>query len=111
MTLAQARARANKTFIVQVPIAIVAYDCQNIFTVQATGFFTRLKSVATFCRILSNSAKALEHFNSKFIQNGYWVEFRLKIGFFWGKNTTWLHFIHFHSYKLIKNMCIILIKT
>jgi hypothetical protein len=70
MTLAQARARANKTFIVQAPIAIVAYDCQNIFTVQATGLFTRLKFLATFCRILPNSAKASEHFNSKFIQNG-----------------------------------------
>ncbi len=111
MTLAQAKAWANKTFIVQAPIAIVAYNCQNIFTVQATGFFTRLKSLATFCIILSNSVKASEHFHSKFVPNRYWVEFRLKIGFFWGKNTTWLHIIHFRSYKLIKNMRQILIKT
>jgi hypothetical protein len=34
---AKAKARANKRFIVQVSLTIVAYDRQNIFTVQATG--------------------------------------------------------------------------
>ncbi len=32
-----AKARANKTFIVQALHMIVTYDHQNIFTVQATG--------------------------------------------------------------------------
>ncbi len=35
MTLAEAKARANKTFIVQASLSIVTYDCQNIFIVQA----------------------------------------------------------------------------
>jgi hypothetical protein len=38
MTLATAKARANKN-IVQVSLAIITYDHQNIFIVQATGFF------------------------------------------------------------------------
>jgi len=37
MTLAKAKERANKTFIVQASITIVTYDCQNIHIVQATG--------------------------------------------------------------------------
>ncbi len=37
MTLAEAKARANETFIVQVPLTIVTYDQQNIFIVLATS--------------------------------------------------------------------------
>ncbi len=36
MTLAEAKARANKTFIVQVSLTNVTYDCNNIFIVHAT---------------------------------------------------------------------------
>ncbi len=37
MTLAMAKARANKTFMVQASLTIITYDRQNIFIVQATG--------------------------------------------------------------------------
>ncbi len=37
MTLAQANARSNETFIVQGQLTIVTYDRQNMFIVQATG--------------------------------------------------------------------------
>ncbi len=37
-TLAKAKAKANETFIVQVSLTIVAYDRQNMFVVQATGY-------------------------------------------------------------------------
>jgi len=37
MTLAKVKSLANKTFIVQVSLTLVTYDCQNIFIVQATG--------------------------------------------------------------------------
>ncbi len=37
MTLANAKARAHETFIVQASLMIVAYDCQNTFIVLATG--------------------------------------------------------------------------
>jgi hypothetical protein len=37
MTLAEAKARANETFIVQVQLTIVTYNQQNIFKVHATG--------------------------------------------------------------------------
>ncbi len=36
-TLAKAKAKNNETFIVQVSLMIVTYDCQNMFIVQATG--------------------------------------------------------------------------
>ncbi len=36
MTQAKAKARANRTFIVQASLTIVTYDCQNMFIVQAT---------------------------------------------------------------------------
>ncbi len=39
MTLAWAKAKANKTFIAQASLTIVTYDRQNIFIVQATGWF------------------------------------------------------------------------
>ncbi len=49
MTLAKARANAGaklNTFIIQGSITIIAYDHQNIFIAQATGFnyiyYTRL---------------------------------------------------------------------
>ncbi len=35
MTLAEAKARANKTFIVQASLTIITYNHQKIFTVQA----------------------------------------------------------------------------
>ncbi len=38
MTLAKTKARANETFKVQASLAMVNYNCQNIFIVQATGF-------------------------------------------------------------------------
>ncbi len=38
MTLAKAKARANKTFIVQASLTIDTYDRQNYFIVQATDF-------------------------------------------------------------------------
>jgi hypothetical protein len=34
---ANSKARTDKTFLVQATLTIVTYDCQNIFTVQATG--------------------------------------------------------------------------
>jgi hypothetical protein len=37
MTPAEAKARANETFIVQAPLTIVTYNHQNIFKVHATG--------------------------------------------------------------------------
>jgi hypothetical protein len=37
MTLTEAKARANKTFIVKASLMIVSYDRHNIFIVQATG--------------------------------------------------------------------------
>jgi hypothetical protein len=37
MTLAKAKAKTNETFIVQVSLTIVTYDCKNMFIVQATG--------------------------------------------------------------------------
>jgi hypothetical protein len=37
MTLAEAKARANETFIVQVQLTIVTYYQQNIFILHATG--------------------------------------------------------------------------
>jgi hypothetical protein len=43
MTLAKAKARANKTFIVQASLAIITYDHQNIFIVEATGLFKKIK--------------------------------------------------------------------
>jgi hypothetical protein len=36
-TLAMARARAKKTFIVQASLMIITYDRKNIFIVKATG--------------------------------------------------------------------------
>jgi hypothetical protein len=36
MTLTKAKARANKTFIVQASLTIVTYNCQNIFIVHGT---------------------------------------------------------------------------
>ena len=39
MTLAKAMDRAARSFIVKASLTIVTYDCQNIFIVQATGFF------------------------------------------------------------------------
>ncbi len=36
MTLAKAKARANKTFMVQASLMIITYDCQNVFIVQGT---------------------------------------------------------------------------
>ncbi len=44
MTLAKAKARANETFIVQAPLTIVTYDCQNIFIEQATSLLKLLNS-------------------------------------------------------------------
>jgi hypothetical protein len=38
MTLAMAKARGNKTFIVQASLVVVTYDHQNIFIAQATYF-------------------------------------------------------------------------
>ncbi len=40
MTLANAMAKANKTFMVLASLAIVTYDRQNIFIVQAPGATT-----------------------------------------------------------------------
>jgi hypothetical protein len=37
MTLAKAKAKTNKTFIVQVSLMIITYDRKNMFIVQATG--------------------------------------------------------------------------
>jgi hypothetical protein len=37
MTLANAKAKTNETFIVQASLMIVTYNRQNIFIVQATG--------------------------------------------------------------------------
>jgi hypothetical protein len=37
MTLAKAKARANKTFVVQASLMIVTYNRHNIFIVQTTG--------------------------------------------------------------------------
>ncbi len=37
MTLAKVKAKTNETFIVQVSLTIVTYDCQNKFIVQAIG--------------------------------------------------------------------------
>ncbi len=37
MALAKAKTRANKTFIVQASLTIIAYDHKNIFITQATG--------------------------------------------------------------------------
>jgi hypothetical protein len=37
MTLAKAKATANKTFIVQAPLTIFANDHQNIFIIQTPG--------------------------------------------------------------------------
>ncbi len=39
MTLAKAKARAYETFIVQASLAMVTYDHQKYFIVQATGCF------------------------------------------------------------------------
>jgi hypothetical protein len=39
-TLAKAKARTNKTFIVKPALTIVPYHRQNIFIVKATGFNT-----------------------------------------------------------------------
>ncbi len=36
MTLANAKAKTNETFIVQVSLTIITYDRQNMFIVQAT---------------------------------------------------------------------------
>ncbi len=45
-------------------------------------YSTRLKTLATFCRILSDTTKVTVHFHSKFIQNEWRVGLRLKIGHF-----------------------------
>ncbi len=37
MTLAKAKAKTNETFIVQMSLMIVTYDCKDMFIVQATG--------------------------------------------------------------------------
>ncbi len=37
MTLAKAKAKTNETFIIQVSLTIINYDCKNMFIVQATG--------------------------------------------------------------------------
>ncbi len=37
MTLAKAKAKTNETFIVQVSVMIVTYNCQNMCIVQASG--------------------------------------------------------------------------
>ena len=39
MTLSKAKDMADITLIVQASLTIVTYNCQNIFIVQATGFF------------------------------------------------------------------------
>ncbi len=44
------------------------------------GYSTRLKTLDTFCRILSDTTKVSVHFHSKFIQSGWQVGLRLKIG-------------------------------
>ncbi len=36
MTLAKAKARTNKTIMVQASLTVTTNDCQNIFIVQAT---------------------------------------------------------------------------
>ncbi len=38
MTLAKAEDRANKRFIVQASLMIIAYNCQKIFIAQATAW-------------------------------------------------------------------------
>ena len=47
MTLAKAKARANKTFIVQASLMIVTCDRQNILTVQSTRGFLKTRKVET----------------------------------------------------------------
>jgi hypothetical protein len=51
MTLAEAKARGNETFIAQESLMIVTYDRQNIFIVQATD--------VCFCHRNSKSVKTL----------------------------------------------------
>jgi hypothetical protein len=46
----------------------------------AKGYSTILKTLATFCQILSDTTKVSVHFHSKFIHNGWRVGLRLKIG-------------------------------
>jgi hypothetical protein len=44
MTLAKAKAKTNKTFIVQASLTIVTYDHQNMFIVQATDVKRRTRT-------------------------------------------------------------------
>ncbi len=53
MTQAKAKARANKTNIVQPSPMIVAYDCQNVFIVQATRCVHPIKTLyACFIHVM-----------------------------------------------------------
>jgi hypothetical protein len=50
MTLAKAKARANKTYKIKASLRIVTYDGQNISIAQATGLFVSVltKPLARF---------------------------------------------------------------
>ncbi len=66
-------------------------------------YSTRLKNLATFCRILSDTTKVSVHFHSKFIQNEWRVGLRLKIGHFWVQNVCLLHFVRYRTCQLTKS--------
>ncbi len=59
MTIGNAKAKTNETFIVQVSLTIVTYDRQNMFIVQATVYQGGGGSAqwSVFCRIVQKKSE------------------------------------------------------
>ncbi len=66
MTLAKAKAKTIKTFIVKASLTIVTYDRQNMFIVQATDrkqSLLLIKYLTYKCKLIYNAARSFIGFH------------------------------------------------